>query len=39
LTYKFFAFATAKQFSLSVEVNPEAYSCTLRFEILKYLLV
>jgi len=25
--------------ALGVEVNPEAYSCTLCFEILKYLAV
>jgi len=39
LTYTFSAFATGNNSALGVEVNPEAYSYTLCFEILKYLVV
>jgi len=39
LTYKFSAFATAKNSALDVDVNPEAYSCTLGFKIKKNLVV
>jgi len=35
LTYKFSAFAIAKYSALGIEVNPEAHSCTLCFEIKK----
>jgi len=39
LTYTLTAFASAKHSALGVEVTPEAYSCTLFFEIFKYLVV
>jgi len=40
LTYKFSAFALQNKSALvGVEVNPEAYSCNLSFEMLQNLVV